>query len=83
MSNNKAWATSIQFLIQTFRDTLAALCPYMDKVQIRWRHEEAYDDWDEIAQCLYNNMVLRTIRFSTRELGDLILPDYGTVYDSY
>lgn len=83
MNNNETWVTSIQFLIQTFRDTLAALCPYMEKVQIRWRLEEAYDDWDEIAQCLFNNMVLRTIRFSGRGLEDLTLPDYGTVYDSY
>lgn len=83
MKNKETWATSIQFLMQTFRSTLAALCPFMEKVQIRWRFEEAYDDWDEIAQCLFNNIVLRTIRFSGRGLEDLTLPDYGTVYDSY
>ena len=83
MKNKETWATSIQFLMQTFRSTLAALCPYMDKVKIGWQLEDAYDDWDQITQCLFDNMVLRTIRYSKNGLENLIFPEYGTVYDTY
>lgn len=55
----------------------------MDRVKIGWRNEEAYDDWDSISQNLYENMVLRSVQFSSERQEALFTPDYGTIYPSY
>lgn len=83
MAGLELWTISIQNLMLCFRDALAALTPSMDRVKIGWRDEEAYDDWDEIAQCLYQNMVLRSVRFSLDRPEGFTTPEYGTVYPSY
>ncbi len=83
MAGGERWTTSVHHLMLNFRDALVALIPYMERGRIPWRDEEAYDDWDEIAQSLYKNMVLRSILFSTEHQDDLATPEYGTVYPSY
>jgi hypothetical protein len=83
MATQEQWRTTVQDLMLNFHEALVALTPYMDRVKIGWRDEEAYDDWDHIAQSLYQNMVLRSILFSTECQDDLATPDYGTVYPSY
>jgi hypothetical protein len=48
-----------------------------------WRDGDAYDDWDAIAGCLYDNIVVRSICYS-KEAGQIVpLPKYGLVYPSY
>jgi hypothetical protein len=83
MASEERWATSVRDLVLNFRDALAALTPYMDRVKIGWRDAEAYDDWDEIAQGLYENMVLRSILYSIGQEEGLSTPEYGMVYPSY
>jgi hypothetical protein len=83
MDREERWNTSVHDLMLNFRDALTALTPFMDKAKIGWRDVEAYDDWDEISQCLYQDMVVRSIQFSVKHQHDWITPDYGTVYPSY
>ncbi len=83
MASAEKWATSVRNLVLNFHDTLVALTPYMDKAKIGWRDEEAYDDWDEIAQSLCRNMIMRSVQFSLEDEDGLTMPEYGTVYPSY
>ena len=83
MSAKKRFRTTVHDLMLNFRDALAALTPYMDRAKIPWRDEEAYDDWDDICQAVYRNMVLRTIQFSIGYQDSLTIPEYGTVYPYY
>jgi hypothetical protein len=83
MVGAEQWTTSVRNLILNFRDALAILTPYMDKAKIGWRDQDSYDDWDEIAQSLYKNMVLRSILFSIERKEGIITPEYGMIYPSY
>jgi hypothetical protein len=83
MLSEEKWATSVHILVLNFRDALVALTYYMDRAKIGWRDEAAYDDWDEIAQSLYKNMILRSVQFSLESEEGLITPDYGTALPSY
>jgi hypothetical protein len=82
MTREEKWATSVHNLVLNFRDALVALTPYMDRANIGWRDEEAYDDWDEVAQSLYKNMVIRSVLFSIEDDG-LTMAEYDMVYTSY
>ena len=46
---------SVVELLSAFRGALIALVPIMDQVGIKWRDEDAYDDWDDIAATLYTH----------------------------
>jgi hypothetical protein len=83
MESKERWSTTVDDLMLNFREALASLVPYMERVKIGWRDEEAYDDWDNISQVLYENMVLRSVQFSTERQEALVTPDYGTIYLSY
>lgn len=83
MAAEGRWTTSVHNLVMTFRDALAALTPFMDRAKIGWRDEEAYDDWDEIAESLYKNIVLRSILFSSACQDCLATPKYGMAYPAY
>ncbi|WP_345454894.1 hypothetical protein [Deinococcus aluminii] len=55
------WNTSVQELIDIFSQSLKQLIPVMDKAHIKWRGNEAYDDWDEIKRVLFSNIVVNSI----------------------
>ena len=54
----------------------------MDRARIPWRDHEAYDDWADIAQTLYANIVVRSIETACND-RDLVLPRYHIVYPEY
>lgn len=83
MTNLHQHDTSVQELVLAFRKALVVLTPLMDQVGIAWRDADAYDDWDEICQVLYKNIVMRSIEFSTTLGNELEAPEYGMVYPSY
>lgn len=81
----KTWKTSVDELISIFRTALVALLPSMEKAHIAWREGEAYDDWDEITQSLYRNIVGRSLQSvfdNDFDLDDL-LPKYNMKLLSY
>jgi hypothetical protein len=81
----ETWKTSVGELLQVFRTALLALLPAMEAARIPWKNGEAYDEWDEISQCLYRNVVVRSLHW--RYGGDVplddLLPQYNMKVRSY
>ncbi len=83
MAGSESLTITVHDLMLNFREALSALTPFMDRIRIGWRDAEAYDDWDEIAQALYKNMVLQSVLFSTEPANDFSTPQYGMAYPAY
>jgi hypothetical protein len=79
------WRTTIDQLLLIFRDALRALVPHVEKARIEWRDGSSYDDWDEIAQTLFNKIVVSSLLWAMPEdeRGHCQLPDYNMTYTSY
>lgn len=58
---NEPKSVSVSELLEVFRNASVALVPWVERVGIRWRDGESYDDWDDITETLYNNIVCATI----------------------
>jgi hypothetical protein len=66
-----------------FQEALLALLPAMERAHIRWREPDAYDDWDEIAEALFNNIVVRSIAWTSPDAEAPMVPRYNMVYEHY
>lgn len=79
------WQTTVDQLLLVFRDALRALVPHLERARIEWRDGSAYDDWDEIAQTLYEKIVVSSLLWAMpeddRERSQF--PDYSMTYASY
>jgi len=79
MSSN--WKTSVTELLVIFRGALLAIMPWLDKAKIKWKEGEAYDDWDNIAESLYANIVCSSL---TGEISsEYRIAKYNFNYDDY
>lgn len=79
MSNS--WNTSVTELLGIFRGALLAIIPWIEKAKIKWKEGEAYDDWDDIADCLYRNIVCSSL---TGEIAsDYPIAKYNFQYEDY
>jgi hypothetical protein len=81
----ETWKTSVNELLRVFRMALIALLPAMEAARIPWKDGEAYDDWDEISDALYRNVVTRSLQWALggeAPLDDL-LPRYNMKLESY
>jgi hypothetical protein len=58
---NINWNTSVTELIRIFRGALLSIIPWLEKAKIKWNEGEAYDDWDNIVESLYLNLVCSTL----------------------
>lgn len=79
------WETSVDELLSIFRSSLLALIPELERAKINWRGPSAYDDWDEIAQVLFRNIVAKSIEWAMPGTNGtpLNLPSYGVRYPDY
>lgn len=59
MSNN--WKSSVTELLAIFKGALLAIIPWLEKAKIKWKEGEAYDDWDNISESLYENIVCSSL----------------------
>lgn len=79
MNNN--WKTSVTELLVIFRGALLAIIPWLEKAKIKWKEDEAYDDWDNIAESLYANIVCSSL------IGEVAteyqITKYNFNYDNY
>ncbi len=75
------WETSVSKLIQAFQQSLVALLPMMERVKIPWKDGNAYDDWDEICDVLFKNIVVNSLH--CRLSDSKPLPPYGIRQDNY
>lgn len=79
MSNN--WKTSVTELLAIFKGALLAIIPWLEKAKIKWKEGEAYDDWDNIADSLYRNIVCSSL---TGEVAsDYSIAKYNFHYEDY
>jgi hypothetical protein len=79
-----SWNTTVTELFGILHQALVALVPIAEKARVPWRDGEAYDDWDAIAGCLYDNLVVRAISCAKESAGlDMELPKYDITYPSY
>jgi len=79
MSNN--WKTSITEIVTVFRGALLAIIPWVEKAKIKWKDGESYDDWDNIAQVLFENIVCSSIYGEV--LSEYSLSSYDFQYNNY
>lgn len=79
------WKTSVNELLRVFRTALRSLLPAMEAARIPWKDGETYDDWDEIAQVLYRNVVARSLQEACGgEVSlDELLPRYNMRLKTY
>ena len=75
------WHITVSELVGLFQEALQAVVPVAAKARIPYGEETAYDDWDRIAQCLYDSIVIRNIRFARGIGQSVVLPDYAMSYD--
>ena len=77
------WNTNVGELMQVFRDALAALAPILKRARIDSEEGAAYDDWDNVAEALFDGIIRRSIQWSSEGGQDVTLPDYGVRQRSY
>ena len=78
------WHTDPTELVSIFRRALVALIPVAEAARIPWRDADAYDDWDEIARVLFNQIVLRSLEWAGVGKEDgFTFPEYGMYLEDY
>lgn len=79
------WRTTVTDVVLVFRDALRALVPHVTKAKIEWREDAAYDDWDEIAQMLFEKIVVASAVWALPEAerSQIHFAAYDVMYESY
>lgn len=76
--NNNIWKTSVNELLHIFEGALLAVIPWLEKAKINWKEGEAYDDWDNIVEAIYGNIV-----YASLECSPLYISSKGEVMCEY
>lgn len=76
---------TVNEILANFRQTLIALTPAFQKVNIPWRNPDAYDEWDHVASGLFNALVVEVLRWSrgTSLEDSFRMPKYDVILESY
>jgi hypothetical protein len=79
------WRTTVTEVVLILRDALRALVPHVTRAGIEWRENAAYDDWDEIAQLLFEKIVVASVIWALPEVdrSPIDFAAYDVMYDSY
>ncbi|SHE96594.1 hypothetical protein [Streptoalloteichus hindustanus] len=78
------FSMKISDMINMFRAGLRALTPIADRALLGWRDIEVHDDWDHLANCLYEVFVSRPVAMDARAPREAKqLPRYEFRPDSY
>jgi hypothetical protein len=77
----KIWKTTVKELLQIFKGALTSTVPWLEKAMIEWKGKQAYDDWDNIAEALYNNIVCSSLMGEV--MSEYPIAKYGMIYDDY
>lgn len=75
------YSTTVDELIRVYCQAMAALTPSLDQVHIAWRDGAAYDDYDQIAECLFGSIVLNSLREATDSSRKFF--EYARGYEDY
>lgn len=71
------WPTKIDTLLELLRLALISLVPTFDSAKIGWRSDENYDDFDRIAEALYDSIVRDSVRSAIGLENCAALQRYG------
>jgi hypothetical protein len=79
------WRTTVTEIILIFRDALRALVPHVTKARIEWHEHAAYDDWDDIADVLFQKIVVASVLWALSEVdrSGIDFAAYDMMYESY
>ena len=79
---------TITELVANFRAGLLGLLPAVERVKMPWRPSDAYDEWDELTQAVYEALVVWPLRWTLPEdkhrlfsmpRYNLLLPTYASL----
>lgn len=72
-------------VLLNFRSALLALLPAVERVGIPWKRPDAYDEWDDIATALFENLVVQVLQGALPDGAQeqLRLPSYDLLLESY
>jgi hypothetical protein len=79
--NKDRWETSVNELLYIFRRALLEIIPWLEKARIKWKEGEAYDDWDNIVESLYENIVCASLTGEVR--SEYSIARYNFYYEDY
>lgn len=75
---------SVNDCIGIFRDAVIALIPFAERARLTWEDVNPHDDWERIAEMLFNVFVARPIMLDASAVrGQMPLPPYDYDVDSY
>ena len=57
---------SVTDLVRNFAGACRALVPNLDQARIPWTDGKQYDNWDRIAEALFESLVLEPCRFQAK-----------------
>lgn len=78
---NQPKSVSVNELLEVFRNASIDLVPWVERVGIRWKDGESYDDWDNITEALYTSIVCSTLLGEVAD--DYDMARYGFRCDDY
>jgi hypothetical protein len=73
-------SASVTQLIANFATACRSLIPSLDLAGVPWRDEEQYDNWDRIAEPLFQSLVAEPCAFAAvgeGKMSELIMTGYG------
>ena len=83
MLENSLWLTDPTSLMNAFRDALRALIPVAEKIHMRWKEPNNYDDWDAICSAIFCSIVVRSIESATEDKDFFPIVSYDKRISSY
>jgi hypothetical protein len=71
-------------LVRNFGEACRALVPSLDRARVSWSDANQYDNWDRIAEALFESLVIEPCRFQANEIGldKLQFDKYGFIASS-
>jgi hypothetical protein len=56
-------------LVLNFGEACRSLVPSLDRAGVAWSDSDQYDNWDRIAEALFESLVTEPCRFQASEIG--------------
>ena len=79
MNNNLK--ISVNQLLEIFRGAIISIIPWLEKAKIEWQSGKSYDDWDNIAIALYQNIICNSL--TGEVLSQYSIAKYDFHYSDY
>ena len=70
-------------LLLILQESYVSLIPAIEKAKLPWRNEIAYDEWDRIADSLFDAIVINPVLHSLECSEIANIARYGFLYEDY